>query len=353
MARSGSLAAWEQRLAAQRREDDRLARERRQRDKEQERLRQQEHAEARQREAEEKTAAIAERMKALDEVLTSALPLPPLSFARLMAAPRTPSFDPGPLGTAPAAPDWAQFAPVPPAGLGRIFGGARGASDLAQARARFDAAVTGHQRAETERRQALAAAKARHDRKVTEERAKVAARNAHVTSRQSAFAAGDAAAVAWFAGCVLRASRYPDGFPRDHQVTHHPERREVAVEFELPPRGVVPAERGYRYVKARDAVEPVPRQDSDIAQCHERLVACVALRTLHEIFAATPPGVVASVAFTGRVAAVDRATGQPVRLDLVTVTAARSAFAPLVLSEVDPVACLAHLTTLAAPAATP
>jgi len=84
MARSGNLAALEQRLAAQRREDDRLARERRQREKDEERVRQQEHLESVQREAEERTAALQERMKALDEVLTSVLPLRPLSFDRLM-----------------------------------------------------------------------------------------------------------------------------------------------------------------------------------------------------------------------------------------------------------------------------
>jgi len=60
--------------------------------------------------------------------------------------------------------------------------------------------------------------------------------------------------------------------------------------------------------------------------------------------------VVASVAFTGRVAAVDRATGQPVHLELVSMSASRPAFGELVLAEVDPVACLAHLTTLSAPA---
>ena len=98
MARSGNLAALEQRLAAQRREDDRLARERRQREGEQERLRQQEHRESQQQAADEQTAAVHERMKALDEVLTSVLPLRPLSFDRLMAVPRTPEFDPGPLG---------------------------------------------------------------------------------------------------------------------------------------------------------------------------------------------------------------------------------------------------------------
>ena len=83
MARIGSLAAWEQRLAAQRRDEDRLARERRQREKDTERLRQQEHLAERQRAAEEQTAEVEERMKALGEVLTSVLPLRPLTFERL------------------------------------------------------------------------------------------------------------------------------------------------------------------------------------------------------------------------------------------------------------------------------
>ncbi len=351
MARSGSLAAWEQRLAAQRREDDRLARERRQRDKEQERVRQQEHLESQQREAEEQTAALQEQMKALDEVLTSALPLRPLSFDRLTTAPRTPEFDPGPLGTALPAPDWTEFAPVPPAGLGRLLSlTARRGRQVAQARARFEAAQAEHQQKESERRRALAVAKARYDRKVTEERAKAVARNAYVVRRQSAFAARDTEAVQWFVGCVLRASKYPGGFPREHQVAYRPEQREVAVDFELPPRRVVPPARAYRYVKARDLIEPVPRQDSEITQCYERLVSCVALRTLYEIFSATPPDVVAAVAFTGRVSTVDRATGKPQRTDLLSVSAARASFDALVLDAVDPTACLAHLNAPVSPA---
>jgi restriction system protein len=350
MARSGSLAALEQRLAVQRRDDERQARERRQRDKEKERDRQQEHLEAQQRAAEEQTAAVQERMKLLDEVLTGVLSLRPLSFGQLMAAPRTPDFDPGPAGPALPAPDWDDFAPAAPGGLGRFVGAlARPGRQLAEARARFEAAQADHRHRESERRQALAAAKARYDRKVTEERAKAVARNAYVTRRQAAFAAGDAEAVQWFAGCVLRASKYPDGFPREYQVTCRPEHRDVAVDFELPPRRVVPAARAYRYVKARDVIEPVPRPENEIAQCYERLVSGVALRTLHEIFSATPADVVRAVSFTGRVSTVDRATGQPLRPALLSVSAERSVFDDLVLATVDPPACLARLNALVSP----
>jgi restriction system protein len=350
MARSGSLAAWEQRLAAQRREEDRLARERRQRERDQDKIRQQEHLAAQQQAAEEQTAVVGERMKALGAVLTSVLPLPPLSFERLLAAPRTPDFDPGPLGTPVPPPDWGDYAPAPAAGLGRLLAvTTRPGRQTAEAQARFEAAGAEHQRQEAERRRALAVAKAKHDRKVTEERAKAAARNAYVTSRQAAFAAGDPGAVCWFAGCVLRACPYPDGFPRDYQVTYDPADRALAVDLELPPRSVVPAVRAYRYVKAHDAVEPVPRPDGEVAQVHERLVACVALRAWHEIFTAIPAGLVQAVALTGWAGSVDRATGQPVRSGLLDARAERSSFDALVLEAVDPVTCLARLNTLVSP----
>jgi len=351
MTRSGSLAAWEQRLAAQRREEDRLARERRQREKDQERVRQQEQLAARQQAAEEQTAEVEERMKALGEVLTSVLPLRPLTFERLLAASRVPDFDPGPLGSALPPPDWGDFAPAPAAGLGRLLGaGQRQARQVTEARTRFEAARAEHQRQEAERRRALAVAKAKYDRKVTEERAKAAARNAYVTSRQAAFATGDPEAIAWFVGCVLRVSPYPDGFPREYQVAYDPGNRDVTVDLELPPRGVVPAMRAYRYVKTRDAVEPVPRQESELTQAHERLVACVALRVLHEIFGATPAELVQAVALTGWVASVDPATGSPIHPRLLTVRAERPVFTVLVLDAVDPLACLDHLTTRSSPA---
>jgi restriction system protein len=341
MARSGSLAAWEQRLAAQRRDEDRLARERRQRERDSERVRQQDHLASRQREAEEQTAAVEERMKALGEVLASILPLRPLTFERLLATPRVPEFDPGPLGSALPAPDWDDFAPVAAAGLGRFLGaGARQARLATEARARFEAAQAEHQHQEAERRRALAVAKAKYDRKVTEERAKAAARNAYVTSRESAFAAGDPQAVQWFVGCVLRVSPYPDGFPREYQVSYDPGHRDVMVDLELPPRSVVPAVRAYRYVKTRDAVEPVPRQESEITQAHERLVACVALRALREIFGAIPAELAQAVALTGWVGSVDRATGAPLRPRLLALRAERPVFDALILDAVDPVACL-------------
>ena len=346
MARSGSLSDFERRLVTQRREDDRLDREQRKQDKEREKARQQEQLESRQREADEKNTAVQEQVRILEEILTGILPRPALTFERLLAAPKLPPFDPGELGQVPAAPGWSELAPIPPQGLSRFLR-ARYKRQLAQARGRFQAAEAEHQQRETQRRQALAVAKASYDQKLTQERARAARRNAYVAGRQSAFEVGEAGAVEWFAGCLLKASRYPDGFPCEYQVGYQAEHRNVTVEAELPPVSVVPSVRAYRYVQARDVIEPVPRQDSEIRQRYDRLVSCVALRTLHEIFTATPAEVVVAVTFRGRVTTVDVATGKPSRAHLVSVSARRPVFDDLVLAAVDPEACVARLNALA------
>ena len=98
--------------------------------------------------------------------------------------------------------------------------------------------------------------------------------------------------------------------------------------------------RGYRYVKARDAVDPLPRPQGETRQRYKRLIACVALRTLHEIFTSTPSEVVEAVVFNGRLSTTDRATGKPARPHLLSVSAERAVFEDLVLAAVEPAACL-------------
>jgi restriction system protein len=348
--RSGGRSDWERSLAAQRREAERQAREQARLAKEREKARVQQHLESQQRATERKTAAVERQVMILDEVLTSVLPLPPFSFERLMVSPLVPQFDPGPLGLPIPAPSWEAFAPIEPKGLSRLLGGtARYDRQVAEARIRFEAAQSLHRQKESQRQRALGHAKAQHNRKVAEERASAAMQNVHISGRQSAVAAGDAESVEWFVRRVLDASQYPNGFPREYQIAYRPQNRDVVVEFELPPRDVVPPVRAYRYIKARDAIEPIPRPQNEIKQRYKTLISCVALRALHEIFGATSPEVVEAVVFNGRLSTIDRATGKPVRPHLLTVSAERPTFADLVLAAVEPTTCLVRLNALVSP----
>ncbi len=306
---------------------------------------QDEQAESGLKTAADKTAAVERQIRSLDEMLTSALPLAPLTFEALVVSPSPPRFEPAAVTSGPGpAPAWADYAPVRPSVLRLLLGAAaRYRRELTAARVLFEAAQAEHRNQESRRRQALAAAKAQHDRRVTEERAKAARHNADLAARQAAFAAGQPEAVEWFVARVLDVSRYPGVFPRERRVTYRPGQREVEVEFEFPPPRIVPPVRAFRYLRTRDAVEPLARPQSEIRQRYQRLISCITLRTLHEVFTATPSVIVETVVFHGRVAAVDPATGQPVRPHLVSVSVGRPAFDTLVLASVDPVACLAHL----------
>jgi restriction system protein len=343
----GGQSQWARQQAAQLRaaEAARKAADRHMR--EQERLRQQQHIDAQLRSAEQRTTEVERQAETLDRVLIAALASPPLTFERLKMTTVVPAFDPGPLGMASAAPRWEKYAPDEPRGLGRLFGGAeRYAARVGTAREQFERAVADHRQREARRQQQLADARARHGHQVAEAAASDAAHNADIDARALAYSQGEPEAVEWFVGHILDRSIYPPGFARQHQVAYRPENRDVVIEMELPELRIVPTVRAYRYVKARDAVEPIPRPENEIKQRYALLIGRVALRTLHEVFGATDGDVVEAVVFNGCVDTIDRATGKKTRPHLLSVQAERLAFADLELAEVDPARCLKHLNAL-------
>ncbi|WP_222709259.1 restriction endonuclease [Nonomuraea sp. C10] len=348
---AGGRSEWERQQAAHRREAERRAREAARIAKEQERERQRRRLKQQQAKADRKSAEMAQRIEELDRVLLVALPVRPLSFDQLQVSSSVRLFEPpGHLAAAAPAPDWTAYEPAPPSSFGKLFGGnARYQRELADARGRFDNARAAHQKREEQRLRDLDAARTAHDRQAAADSKRVAEANAHLNRMRADFETGRPEALEWFTTRVLERSAYPKGFPKLFQVAYRPENRDLVVEFELPPQSVIPNVRAYKYVKTRDAIDPVPRAQIEVRQRYAKLLACVALRTLHELFASTPGDLVEAVVFNGRVNTVDQATGKKVRPHLLSVEAERSEFEDLVLAEVNPVACLKRLNALVSP----
>lgn len=141
---------------------------------------------------------------------------------------------------------------------------------------------------------------------------------------------------------TLATSIYPEGIHAACAALFRPESRELLVEYELPRQDVVPPVTGYKYLKTRDEMQPVPRKDAETKKLYEKLVARIALRTLAEAFGATPSTLVDGIVFNGYVSAKDRMTGKPIRPLLVSVHADRDTFSGIVLDEpeLEPKACL-------------
>jgi restriction system protein len=74
------------------------------------------------------------------------------------------------------------------------------------------------------------------------------------------------------------------------------------------------------------------------------VVAQVAIRTVHELFASDKAQHIDTMVFNGIVDTMDPGSGQPIRPCLVTVRTTRHSFEQLDLEHVEPLACLKHLS---------
>ena len=288
------------------------------------------------------------RTEELDSVLLAGVRAPPAgTFTSLKRSATFHAFDAGGLERSTPQPQWEQFAPPPSSGLGRLLGGSgRHERQEATARAAYEQACAQHADSEADRRRRLAERRREYDRQAAATADAAAAHNAEVDQFERDFHAGDPEAVAEFCTLALDSSVYPEGFAHRTRVLYRPEPKEVVIEFELPPQSVVPVERDHKYVITRDEITPVARPVKEIKDRYARLIAQVALRTIHEVFACDQAGVATVVTFNGHVSTKDLATGQPIRPCLISVSAEREIFSTFVLTDLDPVACLRKLNAL-------
>jgi len=285
----------------------------------------------------------------LQTLLTSQLAgAPQLTFAMLKQSPEIQPFDPGELADELPAPRWEDYAPPAPGALSGLVGGkARYARAQEAAAQDFQQALAEHEQAEAMRGRQLRAARTEYDRSARAAEGGAREHNAAVDELERSFRAGEPEAVEEFFGQVLALSEYPDGFPCQYQVAYRPDPRELVVEYWLPPATVIPVVRDYRYVKTRGEIDELPRSLKDIKDLYASVIHQVALRTMRECFGvAEAEDVVDTVVFNGIVSGVNRATGQPEELHLISAPASRAEFSQLVLDQLDPEACLRHLKAI-------
>lgn len=306
------------------------------------------YAEDRKAEAAALTAEIQTRLSEIDSVLIAGIgQAPPVSFISLKRMAATRPFDAGGLDQRIARPEWAQFAPKPPSAFGRAFGGTgRYQKEEAAAREEYEREVGNFDRADADRRRRLAQRRRAYEVAVAQETREVAQYNDSVEQFERDFHAGDPEAVDQYVTLCLDASVYPEDFPHRTRVLYRPDPKEIVVEYELPPQSVVPVVRDFKYVHTRDQIDSVARAAKEVKELYARLIAKVALRTIHEVLTPTSETLVELVTFNGHVSTKDQATGQPVRPCLISVSAPRKLFRTFVLADLDPVACLRKLNAL-------
>ena len=260
----------------------------------------------------------------------------------LKQTPAIPAFQPGVLGVPEAPPVLQTYLPPDLSAIRKLLPGAKAnhAKEVAAARERYEHARAAHAEREAARQTQLATAHAAHERHVAELREKTAAQHAEIALLQRDFAAGAPDAVVTYFTLVLESSAYPDDFPQHAKVAYVPESKQLVVEYDLPPFEIVPEVGAYKYAKTKDEITETMRPATQRKALYTSVVAQVTLRTLHELFEADRTRHAETIVFNGYVDTIDKGTGRPARICLVTVRTTRDSFTQLDLSRVDPAACL-------------
>jgi restriction system protein len=296
--------------------------------------------------AEDQTAALAAVVDSIDAVLSQTLAVDDrLSFDALRLPATYPPFvPPADLVNRHPEPqrDTYLSAVQPPGFFSRLLPGseARYQEALRLAEARYAAAASEHQSAEQARVCALNAAYEAYEVQKAEALAQANSRNAEIDEFQAAYVRGEVDAILAYNTMVLERSDYPVEMPQTFRLEYDPETRDLLIDYELPDASVVPATVEVRYVKSKDTFEEKPRKASEIRERHQKLVAAIALRTIHEVFEADQANHLAFVTFTGFVNTIDPATGQNIRPYAVSIRAARDEFVAIDLARVAPAECV-------------
>jgi restriction system protein len=302
------------------------------------------YAESRAVETERLNSELEGRVAALEGLLEATLSVDDhISLSNLKTVYKEPRFNDLGLDTAEEAP----VAPEPkaPGGLAAMMPGAKAKHQAAveSSAVAHAAEVETWRRREAERMQALETARKAHEEKVARERREVEEANAKVDKFGTRLEAGEPAAIVDYLGMVLERSRYPEGFPASHKLAYVPESKQAVIEHDLPGFDVVPEEKAHKYVKARDEITSSTRPATQRKALYASVIAQVALRTVHELFEADRQGHIETLAYNGFVDSIDKRTGKPARVCLVTLRTTRDTFEELALDQVDPQECLKGL----------
>lgn len=306
------------------------------------------HLQDQQSRAAELTEAVNARLADLDTILIDSKPRT-LSFHQLRQTYRPLPFDPGGLAVPARPPEWEQFAPPTPVGIGRLFSKTAHNRAVADAQHYFAQKTTEYQEQERRRLARLAEAEARHAQAEASRRQQVEQNNEQVDLLEQNVNAGVTQAVEDYFEMLLEASPLPDELPVDVETAYQPDARKILIIRELPGVGVIPDSREYTHVRTRDEIIAKPRPVKEIKQRYANLVGQLVLRTMRDVFDINPAEIVDEVAINGHVSTRNKATGQPERPCLISVSATRDQFAQLVLGELDPAECLRYLNALVSP----
>ncbi len=226
----------------------------------------------------------------------------------------------------------------PPSWL-MLFGFVRRAyeKNISGAQIEFKNALEGYEAALVKHRAMLAALKKQH----AEAKEKYLQMAAELTSKieefEKQYRSGSADSVQDYCSMVLERSEYPEAIQPDFILDYEASSKSITVKMLMPGADVIPAVASYTYVKSRDAIDKKMRSPKEVDGLYRRLLAAIALRSIHEIIEADQGGFLDTVTFSGY---TDYKKGTPDSVtasEVIALSVSKSQFLKIDLATVLPI----------------
>lgn len=307
----------------------------------------QEYLQSMEAEADLENRELNQRVSQLESILLDGLKVSwPVDFESMKRPLMLPPFDAQGADQPAPEPSWEQWMPKPLGLASKLVPGSheRFERQMGLRRTQFEFAHTQWREYEAARVAWLQEAWARHQQAMKRLQEEITDQHRQVEEFREGYTGRDPVLVNDYFNIVLAHDTLPEGFPQSARVAYVPESRQLVVERDLPDSDVVPSEKSYRYVRARDVIEASTRPTTQMKSLYASVIAQFALRTLHALFAADSAHAVDIVVLNCVLETINPATGKSERPCLLTVRTSRDVFAEHDLSRVDPSACLRHLS---------
>jgi len=170
-----------------------------------------------------------------------------------------------------------------------------------------------------------------------------AQRNRLILDKKKAYFDCNPQAVIEYFDMVLSNSQYPDTFPQEWNLDYVEDAKTIVVDYFLPSPDEVPTLKEVKYVASKDEFQEVQLQEAAFNKMYDGLLYQIALRSIHEIYESDQVGAVAAVVFNGWVRSIDKGTGKPITVCVLSVQAPRDEFQKVDLRHVDPKICFKTL----------
>ena len=167
--------------------------------------------------------------------------------------------------------------------------------------------------------------------------------NAEILASHSRLLEGSYQEVVDFFSELFRRSLNGEPDALSAECGYSPESKHLVIDLDLPEISVIPDENLFKYIKSTDMITATARPQNKRHAAYSNLLCQIVLKAVDTVFRGSSNDIVACLTVNGMLETIDPATGQNIRVCLISVRVTEDVYQTFNLARVSPEQCLRSL----------